>query len=68
MVRDIRVPVLLSAEEYMALTHMAEEDGDSQSGLLRRLMRKEARARASSMADEIGSASADAAHIMRGGE
>lgn len=68
MVRDIRVPVLLSAEEYMALTHMAEEDGDSQSGLLRRLMRKEAQARASSMADEIGSSSEDSAHIMRGGE
>lgn len=67
MVRDIRVPVLLSAEEYMALTHMAEEDGDSQSGLLRRLMRMEARRRASSMADEIGSDSAVSAQVLTKG-
>jgi len=66
MARDIRIQVLLTAEEYMALTHMADEDGDSQSGLLRRLMRKEARNRALSLAHEHESASAEAVQFLRG--
>lgn len=65
MARDIRIQVLVSAEEYMAATHMAEEDGDSQSGLLRRLLLKEARRRASSLAQECEMTSAEPAQVVR---
>lgn len=47
--RDVRVQVLLTAEEYIALSHMADEDGDSHSGMLRRLFRKECRRRAADL-------------------
>lgn len=44
--RDVRVQVLLKAEEYMDLSYMADEDGDSHSGFLRRLLLNEKRRRA----------------------
>lgn len=50
--RDIRVQVLMSAEEYLGLDTLAADDGDSHSGLMRRLLLKEIRARALSMALE----------------
>lgn len=48
--RDIRVQVLLLPEEYLALDTLAGDDGDSHSGLLRRLLLREVRHRAVSMA------------------
>ena len=67
MERDIRITVLVTAEEYMAAKHMAGEDGDSQSGLLRRLLLKEARRRASSLAQEFDMGSAEPAQVVRKG-
>jgi hypothetical protein len=51
MARDIRVQVLLTPEEFLALSAMSDEDGDSQSGLLRRLMLSESRRRVESSMD-----------------
>ena len=68
--RDIRVQVLLSPEEYLALEHLADEEGDSHSGMLRRLFLRHARQRAqrtvdSSMDGSASSETAEPAHIVR---
>lgn len=66
MARDIRVQVLLTPEEFMALSAMSEEDGDSQSGLLRRLMLRESRRRVeSSMAHDAEEETAGHVHVVR---
>lgn len=43
---NIRVVSLLAGEEYLALKHMADEDGLSDSAFIRRLLRLEANKRA----------------------
>lgn len=65
--RDIRVQVLFSPEEYLALEHLANEDGDSHSGLLRRLFLRHARQRAvdSSMDNASSIETEGHAHIVR---
>lgn len=60
--RDIRVQVLVSAEEYIGLDTLAADDGDSHSGLLRRLLVREIRSRALSMALEQQGETARPAH------
>ena len=64
MTRDIRVPVLLSAEEYLALKHIAEETGRSQSGVFRYLLKRELRNHVSSMTGESEDESAEPAHVL----
>lgn len=63
--RDIRLTVLLSPEEYVALDALAEETGDSHSGLMRRLLKRELRTHAHSMADERESETAGPAQVLR---
>lgn len=68
MARDIRVQVLLTPEEFMALSAMSEEDGDSQSGLLRRLMLRESRRRVeTSMSRDAEEQTAGHVHVVRRG-
>lgn len=42
---SIRVTVLLTADEYLNLQTMSEEDGSSDSGLFRRLFKQEVKKR-----------------------
>ena len=71
--RDIRVQVLLTPEEYLSLDHLADQDGESHSGLLRRLLRRYAREVTAaevatlntSVAPSDGPATASPAHIVR---
>jgi hypothetical protein len=56
VMRDIRVQVLLTPEEFLSLSHLADASGESHSGLFRRLLLREARMAASSLAEQVGAA------------
>ena len=49
---DIRVVSLLSADEYIAMQSMADDDGFSDSAFIRNLIKKEARRRAVAQVSE----------------
>ena len=53
--RDIRVQVLLTPEEFLALDHLADASCESHSGLLRRLLLRESRLAAASLAQQVAS-------------
>lgn len=64
---DIRVVALLTADEYMAMQSMADEDGLSDSAFIRWLLKREARARAVAQVSERArrDASAEPAQVVR---
>lgn len=63
---DIRVTVLLDADEFMSLQSMTDEDGLSDSAFMRRLLKLESRKRAMGRLSERQSQeeSAEPAHVL----
>lgn len=62
MSRDLLVKVLLSAEEFIAFRAIADEQGESQSGFARRLIKQEIRRYAQSETDAAHQSSTEAVH------
>jgi hypothetical protein len=64
---DIRVTVLLTGDQYLAMQAMADSDGLSDSAFIRRLVQVEARNRAVEQVSERArlEASAESAQVVR---
>lgn len=50
---NIRVVTLLTGDEYLAMQHMADSDGLSDSAFIRRLLKLEAHKRATAQVSEL---------------
>ena len=66
MARDIKVTMLVEADEFLSLRSMVEDDGLSDSGFMRMLFKKEARRRALEKLSERSALedSAEPAHVL----
>lgn len=66
MSHDIRVTVLLDADAFLNLQAMADDDGLSDSGFMRLLLKKEARRRAMEQLSERRGfeETAEPAHVL----
>ena len=64
---NIRVVTLLNGDEYLAMQHMADSDGLSDSAFIRHLIKREAQSRvmAQLSAKQTADTSAEPAQVVR---